>query len=97
MLGPADENRSKSNKLAASDLPLETNSIANTIVLLPYVVLPSILRNNRSWHQIVRLLDMSAFPVKAQLTKVGRSKKRNSLTRYFLVGIQYAKLPLQDS
>lgn len=66
--------RSKSNKPDASDLLLETNSIANTIVLLLYVVLPSILQNNRSWHQIVRLLDLSAFPVKARSTKVGCSK-----------------------
>ena len=75
MLRPADENRSKSNKPDASDLLLETNSIANTIALLTYVVFSSILQNNRSWHQIVRLLDVSAFPVKARSTKVGCSEK----------------------
>lgn len=75
ILRPANENRSKSNKPDVSDLLLETNSIANTIALLTYVVFSSILQNNRSWHQIVRLLNVSAFPVKARLTKVGCSRK----------------------
>lgn len=60
-----DENRSKSSKPHASDLLLETNSIANTVALLTYVVFPSILQNSRSWYQIVRLLNVTAFPVKA--------------------------------
>lgn len=96
MLKPANENRSKSRKPDAADLLLETKSIANTIALLTYVVFPSILQNNRLWHQIVRLLDVSAFPVKAWLTKVGCSKTKNkSMTLHFVVHIPYAKLPLQ--
>lgn len=71
MLRHADENRSKGNKPDASDLLLEANSIANTIALLTYVVFSSILKNNRLWHQIVRLLNVSAFPVKARMTNVG--------------------------
>lgn len=82
MLGPANENSSKSSKPDASDLLLETNSVANTIVLLTYVVLSNILQNNRSWPQIVRLLNVSAFSVKACQHRLGTAKKK-SLTRYF--------------
>lgn len=75
MLRHGNENRSRRSKPDASDLLLETNSLANTITLLTYVAFLTILQNNRSCHQIVRLLDACVFLVKAQLTKVGCSNK----------------------
>lgn len=84
MLGPANENSSKSSKPDASDLLLETNSVANTIVLLTYVVLSNILQNNRSWPQIVRLLNVSAFSVKACQHRLGTAKKKITDPLFFL-------------
>lgn len=81
MLRPANENRSESRKPDASDLLLGTNSVANTIALLTYVVLPSILQSNRSWPQTVRLLNASAFSDKACQHSLGTAKK--SLTCFF--------------
>lgn len=84
MLRPANENSSKSSKPDASDLLLETNSVANTIVLLTYVVLSNILQNNRSWPQIVRLLNVSAFSVKACQHRLGTAKKKITDPLFFL-------------
>lgn len=84
MLRPANENSSKSSKPDVLDLLLETNSVANTIVLLTYVVLSNILQNNRSWPQIVRLLNVSAFSVKACQHRLGTAKKKITDPLFFL-------------
>lgn len=83
VLRPANENSSKSSDPGASDLLLGTSSVANTIVLLTYVVLPNILQNNRSWPQPIRLLNASAFSVKGCQHKLGTAKKITDLLFFF--------------
>lgn len=69
----------KGNKPDTPALQLETGSIPNTTALFTCAVFSSILQNNRSWHQAVRLWGVRASPLKAWLTKVrcSHNNKKN--------------------
>lgn len=70
----------KAISLMTSALRLETGSIPNTIALFTCAIFSSILQNNGSWHQAVRLWDVRASPLKAWLTKVGCSNDNKKIT-----------------